>query len=363
MPILDKKRLRHDVLKIVEERQLLQAGGISAYVRYAENQAFDFRVLWKKVMAGNKCYFDNQGRDERLDRLLTEEEKAWLAGLHRYTSFFVAKAMQKKKPLAEDVAFETISMHGMSGEWQTLGSADRNKVLMYIHGGGWILDAPFTHRPLTTAIATSANVSVFSVNYRLAPEHPFPAHLEDCVASYKGLIANHVPPENIIIGGDSAGGNLTLATLLYLRNHGIPLPAGAVILSPSTDLARHDASYFANGATDPILADAGVFWWGRAYAGKTDFFNPMISPIHGDLAGLPPLLIQVSKSEMLYSECKRFAAKAEKAGVDVTLETWDDMPHVFQMFGLHTLGEADEALAHIGMFIRGKMAESWCNQD
>ena len=342
MPIQNKKQLRRDVLKIVEERQILQAGGISEYIRLPENQTHNFRVLWKKVMAGNKSYFDSQGIDNTLGWLLTEDEKVWLAGLHRYTSFFVSKAMQKKRPLSEDWDFEVVSVDGVSGEWQTLGSADRDKVLMYIHGGGWILDAPFTHRPLTTAIATSANVSVFSVDYRLAPEHPFPAHLEDCVACYKGLIANHVSPENIMIGGDSAGGNLTLATLLYLRDHGIPLPAGAVTLSPSTDLAHQDASYFANGATDPILADSGVFWWGQAYAGETDFSNPMISPIRGDLAGLPPLLIQASKSEMLYSECKRFAAKAAKAGADITLEAWDDMPHVFQQFGLHSLKEADE---------------------
>lgn len=355
MTIQDKKRLRRDVLKIVEERQILQAGGISEYVRRPENQTHDFRVLWKKVMAGNKSYFDSQGIDDTLDCLLTEDEKVWLAGLHRYTSFFVTKAMQKKRPLAEDWAFEAGSMEGVPGEWQTFGEAGRNKVLMYIHGGGWILDSPFTHRPLTTAIAKSANVSVFSVDYRLAPEHPFPAHLEDCVACYKGLIANHVSPEKIIIGGDSAGGNLTLATLLYLRDHGIPLPAGAVTLSPSTDLAHQDASYFANGATDPILADSGVFWWGQAYAGGTDFSNPMLSPIRGGLAGLPPLLIQVSKSEMLYSESKRFAEKAQRAGVDVTLETWDDMPHVFQQFGLHSLKEADEALEGIRVFIQRVM--------
>ncbi len=354
MPILNKKRLRHDVRKIVEERQMLQAQGIAEYVRQSEHQDFDFRMLWKKVMAGNARFFQDQGRDENLNKLLSGEEMLWLARLHRSTSCFVSEAMQKKWPLPADLAIEKVAVGDVSAEWQTLGGIDRNQVLMYIHGGGWILDSPYTHRPLTAAIARSARTSVFSVDYRLAPENPFPAHLEDCVACYKWLLAGGVPPASIFIGGDSAGGNLTLATLLDLRDRGITLPAGAILLSPSTDLARTDTSYFANGATDPILADSGVFWWGAAYAAGTDFANPKISPICADLAGLPPLLVQISTSEMLYSEARRFADKAEKAGVDVTLEAWDDMPHVFQQFGLHYLKESEEALAHIGAFIRGQ---------
>jgi monoterpene epsilon-lactone hydrolase len=355
MTITDRKRLRHDVLKIVQERQTFQIQGIAEYVRCPENQEFDFRVLWKKVMAGNARFFENQGSDEALARLLSREEMLWLARLHRFTSYFVSEAIQQIRPLSKEVSIETTTMDGVSAEWQTVESSNQNRVLMYIHGGGWILDSPFTHRPLTAAIATSAKVSVLSVDYRLAPENPFPAHLEDCVTCYKGLLANGVSPSNILIGGDSAGGNLTLATLLYLRDHCIPLPAGALALSPSTDLAHAGVSYFANGATDPILADSGVFWWGPAYAGGTDFSNPMISPICADLGGLPPLLVQVSKSEMLYSECRRFAEKAEKANVDVTLEAWDDMPHVFQQFGLHSLKEAREALEGIRVFIQRVM--------
>jgi len=355
MPILDKKRLRPDVLEIVKERQEFQAQGIAEYVRRPENQEFDFRVLWKKVMDGNVRFFKNKGRDEALNQLLSVEEMCWLARLHRFTSYFVSEAIQQIRPLSKEVSIETTTVDGVSAEWQTVEGSSQNRVLMYIHGGGWMLDAPYTHRPLTTAIATSAKLSVLSVDYHLAPEHPFPAHLEDCVAGYKWLLTKGVSPANIVIGGDSAGGNLTLATLLYLREQRIPLPAGAVVLSPSTDLAHADASYFANGATDPILADSGVFWWGQAYAGGTDFSNPMLSPIRADLAGLPPLLIQVSKSEMLYSECKRFAAKAEKAGVDITLEAWNDMPHVFQQFGLHSLKEADEALEGIRVFIQRLM--------
>ena len=352
MPILDKKLLRQDVLDIVAERQRLQGQAIAEYVRHPENQVFDFRALWKKVMAGNGRFFDKRGRDEKLDSWLSAAEMLWLARLHRFTYDAVARAALQKRPLPDDMVIEAVELDGVAAEWQTAGHTDRNKVLLYIHGGGWILDSPRTHRSLTAAMARSAKVAVLSVDYRLAPEHPFPAHLDDCVACYRGLLASGVSPANIVVGGDSAGGNLTLATLVCLRDQGISLPAAAVVLSPSTDLTHADDAYFDNGKTDPILADAGVFWWGAAYAAGTDFTHPLLSPIRADLTGLPPLLIQVSTSEMLYGEARRFAAMAKNAGVDVTLETWRDMPHVFQQFGLHCLREADEALEGIGAFVQ-----------
>lgn len=160
MPITDKKRLRRDVLKIVQERQTFHIQGIAEYVRHPDNQEFDFRVLWKKVMAGNARFFENQGSDEDLSRLLSREEMLWLARLHRFTSFFVSKAMQQIRPLPADMSIEAVTMNGVPAEWQTVEGTDGDNILMYIHGGGWILDAPYTHRPLTAAIATSAKVSV-----------------------------------------------------------------------------------------------------------------------------------------------------------------------------------------------------------
>ncbi len=352
MPRLNKSRLRPDVLKIVLERQKLQVQSITEYVRQPENQNFDFRVLWKKVMAGNVRFFESRGRDGQLGSIVSREEMLWLARLHRFTSRYVAEATQQKWPLPKNTVIEPVVADSVTAEWQSFPSAARGAVLLYFHGGGWILDSPYTHRSLTTAIGRTAGTRVLSVDYRLAPEHRHPAHLEDCVACYKCLLSNKVAPGNIVVAGDSAGGNLTLATLLYLRDNRIPLPAGAVLISPSTDLTHSDETYFANGATDPILADSGVFWWKTAYAGDLDLTNPLISPLRGDMAGLPPLLFQVSTSEMLYGETRRCAEKAGNAGVDVTLETWDDMLHVFQQFGLHRLKEADEALAGIGAFIQ-----------
>ena len=156
--------------------------------------------------------------------------------------------------------------------------------------------------------------------------------------------------------GDSAGGNLTLITLLKLKDDGKPLPAGAICLAPATDVALSDPGYFENGPTDPILCDLGIFWWIDAYVLEEDPTNPYLSPMYGDLSGLPPVLVQVSRSEMLYSDGARFVEKARAAGVDATLQTWDDTLHVFQMFGLHEFPEAAEALLEIGKFAKGLMA-------
>jgi acetyl esterase/lipase len=191
---------------------------------------------------------------------------------------------------------------------------------------------------------------VLSVDYRLAPEYPFPAGLEDCVAAYEWLVSTGVKPERIIIAGDSAGGYYTLTTLIKLRDNGIKLPAGAFCLAPATDFSIIDEKFLQNGETDPILADIGLFWWIPAYVGEADRNNPLISPALADLKGLPPILIQVSKSEMLYSHAKRFYERAKKAGVDITLQTWDDMVHVFQGFGLNELPEAKEAIENIRQF-------------
>ncbi|MCP4751928.1 MAG: alpha/beta hydrolase, partial [Proteobacteria bacterium] len=186
---------------------------------------------------------------------------------------------------------------------------------------------------------------------RLAPENPHPAQLEDCVSVYKRLLSEGTKAENIVVGGDSAGGNLTLTTLLHLRDKGLPLPAGAVLLAPATDLTLSDESYFENGETDPILSDVGIFWWLACFISETEAKDPSISPLFAELKGLPPLLFQVSTSEMLHCDTTRFVDKARKAGVDVTMEAWHDTFHVFQSSGLDELPESKEALDNIGSFV------------
>ena len=205
------------------------------------------------------------------------------------------------------------------------------------------------------AIAMSAKVNVLSIDYRLSPDHVYPAHLNDCVSAYEWLLKEGVEPKKIIIAGDSAGGNLTLTTLLKLKDDGRPLPAAGICLAPSTDVSLADPAYFDQGPTDPILSDIGVFWWIQAYLNNNDAKNPYLSPIYGDLKGLPPLLIQASTSEMLYPESSRFARLAAEAGVDVTLQTWDETFHVFQFFLLHDYPEATEAINKIGEFVKTRM--------
>ncbi len=215
-----------------------------------------------------------------------------------------------------------------------------------------VLGSPNSHRLFTIALGQATKLRVLSVDYRLAPEYPYPVQLEDCTAAYKWLLSVGIKPENIIIARDSAGGNLTLTTLVKLRNDGIALPAGAVYLSSATDYTGSDELFFENAETDPVLADIWLFWWIPAYLAGADPSVPLISPLYADLKGLPPLLFQVSTYEMLFSDSKRLVDRAKAAGVNATLETWNDMIHVFQVFGLQELTETKEAIAKIGEFIQ-----------
>lgn len=350
MPILNKSRIRPDVLKVVEGLQRVQLESIGEFLQKRENQGIDFQALWKKVTYGNALFFENKGLSEETSGLLSREEMLFLARMHRFTSNYVADIKQKRYPISEDVKLDPADAGGTPVEWQTVPGAVENRILLYLHGGGWVLGSPNGHRLLTIELGRATKMRVLSVDYRLAPEYPYPAQLEDCTAVYKWLLSTGNKAEDIIIAGDSAGGSLTLTTLLRLREEGVPLPAGAVCLCPSTDIAFTDDSYFENGETDPILADIGLFWWIQAYLAGANPTDPMVSPLFGRLEGLPPLLFQVSTCEMLYGESTRFVDKAKAAGVNVTLETWDDMLHVFHLFGLHQLREANEAIARVGEF-------------
>ncbi len=350
MAILNRSKIRPDVLKVVEAFQKLQIEGVTQFLDLREDQGLDFQALWKKVMHGNALFFKNKGMTKELSGLVTQEEMHFLAKMHRFTDNYVAGINQERWPVAEDVKVEKTDAGGIPAEWQTVPGAGEERVLLYLHGGGWVLGSPEGHRLLTIELGRATRMRVLSVGYRLAPEHPHPAQLEDCTDVYKWLLSRGIRPKDIIIAGDSAGGSLTLTSLLKLRDDKVPLPSGAVCLSPSTEIAHTDDSYFENSETDPILADIGVFWWVQAYLGGADPSDPLISPLLGDLKGLPPLLFQVSTCEMLYHDSTRFVERARAAGVEATLETWDDMVHVFHLFGLHQLPETGEAIARVGEF-------------
>jgi len=222
--------------------------------------------------------------------------------------------------------------------------------VLYLHGGGYYFCSPRTHRPISFGLARAARARVFALAYRLAPEHPFPAAVEDAVAAYRALLAQGLLPRSLVLAGDSAGGGLTLATLVALRDAGLPLPAGALAFSPWTDLAATGASLQTNDASDVMFCGAAIARAARFYLGTTPADHPLASPLYADLHGLPPLLIHASNTEVLRDDALRFAKRAEAAGVDVRLTVWPDTPHAHQIFA-RWLPEARQALNQAGQFI------------
>ncbi|MFM0321856.1 alpha/beta hydrolase [Caballeronia glebae] len=251
---------------------------------------------------------------------------------------------------------ETSGDAPLRGEWLTPPTPPRVTVL-YLHGGGFYFCSPRSHRAIAFGLANRANASIFSLDYRLAPEHRFPAALDDSVAAYRRLLENGVPGQSIVIAGDSAGGGLALATLLALRDAGDPLPAAAVLFSPWTDLTCSGQSMRTNDGRDPMYR-ASVFPKVAAqYLGTADARNPYASPVFGDFEGLPPLFIQVGDTELLLDDAARVATKARAAGVRVELEIWRNVPHIFQIW-TPFMPEARDALAHAAVFIEAATSAS-----
>ncbi|MFX1550413.1 MAG: alpha/beta hydrolase [Promethearchaeota archaeon] len=356
MPILDRSKIRPKILKNIDERAKIQLKGTLEYLKLEENKGFNPQTYLTKIAEGNKKFFELLSKkEETIDKMygfFTDKDMILLAKFFRFVVDYTIEKELEKYPLPADVKIEQIDADGVPAEWQIVPEAMDNKVILYFHGGGMVLMSPKTHRALTIQIAKLTRVKVLSVDYRLAPEHPFPAPLEDCVKAYKWLLSQEIKPENIVIAGDSAGGNLTLTTLIKLRDEGVPLPTGVVALSPATDFTGDSKTFYENAKTDPILADIGIFWWTTAFLAGADPNNPLISPLLADLKNLPPILIQVSTSEMLYDHSTRFIGRAKAAGIDATLQEWKDTIHVFQGFGLHDLPEAKEAIVKIGEFIQ-----------
>ncbi|MDR7007936.1 alpha/beta hydrolase (plasmid) [Paraburkholderia strydomiana] len=222
--------------------------------------------------------------------------------------------------------------------------------VLYLHGGGYYFCSPRTHRSIVFGLATRANAPVFSLDYRLAPEHRFPAALDDATAAYRYLIAEGTAPESIVIAGDSAGGGLALATLVALRDAGDPLPAGAVLFSPWTDLAATGASIVDNDGADPMFSGPAIAKAAKVYLGDMPATHPYASPVYADLRGLPPLFMMAGSTEVLLDDSRRVAANARAAGVDCELEVWKKMPHVWPIFAPF-IPEANRALDRAAAFV------------
>jgi monoterpene epsilon-lactone hydrolase len=356
MPICDRSRIRPDVLGLMRARMKEQMKGVFEFLKAKEDWGVDFQALYQKMTGGNELLFKRKG-GQTIDDLrgyIGKDEMLFLAKASRSGFDYAANSEQKRHPLPTNVRVEPISAGGVSAEWQTIPDATEDRVLLYVHGAGFIMGSANSFRGLTFKLGELTKMRVLSLNYRLAPEHSYPAQLEDCSAAYRWLLSTGIKPGDVVIAGDSAGGNLALEMLLKSRSDGVPLPAGAVCLSPLVDcgMRASDDPFWENAATDPVLAETGIFYWMAAYLGEADPGDPLVSPIYAELGDLPPLLVQASTCEMLFNDSKRLVDKARAAGTNATLQSWDDMMHAFQYFGLHDLPEAGEALDNIAKFVK-----------
>lgn len=256
--------------------------------------------------------------------------------------------------VAKDVNCQPVDAGSVQAEWIVPPNAAADRVILYLHGGGYVMGSINTHRAMIARIARASQARALALDYRLAPEHPFPAAVEDATAAYRWLLAQGYKPARIVIAGDSAGGGLVLAALLALRDANVPLPACAVPISPWTDMEGTGASMKTNASKDPMVAPSGgsggLFNMAKAYVGDADPKNPLASPLHADYHGLPPLLIQVGETETLLDDSTRVAEKAKAAGVTVELEVWDEMIHVWHVFA-KILPEGQQAIDRIGQFV------------
>jgi monoterpene epsilon-lactone hydrolase len=254
-------------------------------------------------------------------------------------------------PIAEGCVVQPIGSPGPAGETIVPQDATPSRALLYFHGGGFFFGSLQSHRHLVSRLAVAAGVAAVSIDYRLAPEHPFPAALEDALSAYRWLLAQGFPARGIVLAGDSAGGNLAAAAVLKIRDVGLPTPGGLFLISAWLDLTLSGDSYEVRAAQDPILSRGSMREVTQLYLGQVDGRSAYASPVNGDLAGFPPLMIQVGADEVLLSESLTFAQKAAIHGVDVRLHVWPEMIHAWPLFH-SALPQAARAIVEAGLWLR-----------
>jgi acetyl esterase/lipase len=255
-------------------------------------------------------------------------------------------------PSAGEVKCEPVNANGVKAEWITANNAAPDRVIMYLHGGGYVMGSIETHRELVARLSKAAQSRGLVLDYRLAPEHPFPAAVDDSITAYRWLLAQGYKPERIVIAGDSAGGGLAVSTLVALRDLGAPLPAAGVCISPWVDFEAEGESMTSRAAQDPLVSREMILNLAKMYMGeKGSLREPLAAPINAYLNNLPPLFIQVGNSETLLDDSTRLVDKAKEEGVDATLQIWDEMPHVWHL-AAPVLPEGQEAIDKIGEFVR-----------
>ena len=294
-----------------------------------------------------KLYFRQRNRRLSLDRPIADQRQT----LDKRGATF---------PMAADMHAASVNAFGVPGEWIDARVTRSDRAFLYLHGGGYFIGSCQSHRGFVSHVASACHARTLLPEYRLAPEHQFPAGLLDARAAYRFLLAQGYPPRRIIVGGESSGGGLTLALLLTLRDEGMQMPAGAVLLSPWTDLLGTGESVHTRAKRDPWLRPPGIELVANRYRGGTRADHPLVSPLYADLHGLPPLLIHAGDDEILLDDSTRLADKATAAGVDVTLSIWDGLWHAFHAF-YPWVPEARRAHREIGQWVAEKTGTEEAN--
>ena len=276
-----------------------------------------------------------------------------LAGMASGSSVAELRATneQMARPAEPDVTSEPVVANGVDAAWICAPGGATDRVVLYLHGGGYIMGSLNTHRDLMGRISRVAETRVLGLDYRLAPEHPFPAAVDDTLAAYRFLLEQGLAPERIAVAGDSAGGALTLAALIAGRDAGLPMAGAAVCLSPFLDLEGTGESIKTRAEVDPIATPEVIDVWAKAYLAGADPRTPLANPLYADLHGLPPMLIQVGDHEVLLDDSTRLAERAQAVGVKVKLEVWPEMIHRWHSYA-SVLPEGQQAIDDIGNFIR-----------
>ena len=259
-------------------------------------------------------------------------------------------------PLPKNIKYKSVVAGNVNAEWITCGEVNENRIFMFMHGGGYYRGSIAATRATVARISAEAKIKCLSIDYRLAPEHPFPAAINDTYSAYEWLVNEGINPEHIIVSGQSAGGGLCLALLLKIKDMNFSQPKGAVALSPWTDLYQTGKTMVTNEKIDPIISKKYLDRFAKLYFPDSYNMSYLASPIIGELSGLPDILIQVGSAETMLDDSKRFYKKAKKANVNVKLEIWEDMFHGWHS-NAHILNDADKAIKNIGIFCRNVLNE------
>ena len=268
----------------------------------------------------------------------------------------VRRSAARMAKMPPGIAVKTAEFPGFYGEWVIPAGAGEAQAILYFHGSGFVMGTSQDHRALVAKFAARCAVKALTFDYSLAPEHPYPAAINDAAAIYQWLLSSGYQAKNLVFAGDSAGGCIALSTLLVLKDQGIPLPAAVVVLSPCTDLTCSGESHITKAKAD-IAPQGATSTYTSYYIGSSDPHSPYMSPLFGDLAGLPPLMIQVGEDETLLDDSLRFAQKAREAGVETQIHVWEGMFHCFPLLA-PMFPEATLAMDEISWFIKKHLASN-----